>query len=88
MCNLEEMDKIEPQNMVLCIFNLFFKYIRATLIRSATPFSINSPHTGGTWYDDDVPSICTAAISVEDAAMFERMHKRGQTIKLNLVLES
>jgi carboxypeptidase Q len=40
------------------------------LLRSVTPFSIDSPHTGTTHYDSSLPLIPAAAISVEDAEMF------------------
>jgi carboxypeptidase Q len=58
------------------------------LIRSVTPFSIESPHTGGVSYDGNYPLIPAAAISVEDAEMLLRMKNRGQKIKLNLYLEN
>jgi carboxypeptidase Q len=48
------------------------------LIRSVTPFSIDSPHTGGTNYDSNIPKIPAAAITVEDSEMFYRMQSRGQ----------
>lgn len=57
-------------------------------MRSVTPFSIESPHTGGVDYSGNVPKIPAAAISVEDAEMFLRMSERGQTIKLHLKLEN
>ena len=41
-----------------------------TLIRSVTPFSIDSPHTGVTEYDPAYPAIPAAAVTVEDADMF------------------
>jgi len=49
----------------------------ASLVRSVTPFSIESPHTGATSYDPTVPEIPFAAITVEDAEMFLRMQNRG-----------
>lgn len=58
------------------------------LIRSVTPFSIDSPHTGGTNYDSNTPKIPAAAITVEDSEMFYRMQSRGQKIVVNLFLES
>jgi len=58
------------------------------IIRSVTPVSIASPHTGSMYYDSRYPRIPAAAISVEDAAMFERMYKRGQKIVVNLYMEA
>lgn len=39
----------------------------AALVRSVTPFSIESPHTGGFHYNESVTKIPAAAITVEDA---------------------
>ncbi|XP_061459522.1 carboxypeptidase Q isoform X3 [Rhineura floridana] len=57
---------------------------KATLIRSITSFSINSPHTGIQAYQSDVPKIPTACISVEDAEMMARMSSRGTKIVVTL----
>lgn len=45
----------------------------ATLIRSVTPFSMSTLHTGWQDYDDDVTQIPTASITKEDARMFQRL---------------
>lgn len=58
----------------------------ATLIRSVTPFSINSPHTGWQDYQDGVRRIPTACITVEDAQLMWRMAQRGQTITVRLIM--
>jgi carboxypeptidase Q len=52
------------------------------LVRSATPYSINSVHTGSQM----ASPIPTAAIAIEDAEMFQRMQDRGQKITLELTL--
>ncbi|XP_076030561.1 carboxypeptidase Q-like [Oratosquilla oratoria] len=60
----------------------------ASLVRSIAPFSINSPHTGWQHYDEGVPKIPNAAITIEDAAMMERMQKRGQRVELHLQMQA
>lgn len=56
----------------------------AALVRSITPFSIGSPHTGHQNYADDVKKIPVASITVEDAEMLLRMYRRKQTITIHL----
>jgi carboxypeptidase Q len=56
----------------------------AALVRSVTSFSISSVHTG-MQYNTQIP---IAAITVEDAEMFQRMQARGQKITLELILEN
>ena len=56
------------------------------LVRSVTPFSIESPHTGALSYDKSYKKIPAACISIEDAEMFQRMFDRGQTISINLFM--
>ena len=58
----------------------------ATLIRSVTPFSIHSPHTGIQFYRNGVPKIPTACITVEDAEMFDRMESRGTRMRIHLYM--
>uniref|UniRef100_A0A4X1TZ39 Carboxypeptidase Q n=1 Tax=Sus scrofa TaxID=9823 RepID=A0A4X1TZ39_PIG len=55
----------------------------ASLIRSVASFSIYSPHTGIQEYQDGVPKIPTACITVEDAEMMSRM-SRGNRIVIHL----
>ncbi len=49
----------------------------AMLVRSATPLAQQLPHTGTLRYDEKMPKIPAAAISIEDAAMVERLTKEG-----------
>lgn len=58
----------------------------ATLIRSITPFSINSPHTGWQDYQDGVKQIPTACITMEDAELMWRMAQRGETVIVKLTM--
>ncbi|KAM4633286.1 carboxypeptidase Q-like [Polymixia lowei] len=58
----------------------------ASLIRSITPFSINSPHTGWQVYQDGVGHIPTACITIEDAELMARMAQRGQKIEVRLTM--
>lgn len=48
----------------------------AVLIRSITPFSIGSPHTGQQDYGD-AKAIPAACIAVEQAQMLQRLYNRG-----------
>ncbi|XP_058825600.1 carboxypeptidase Q-like [Topomyia yanbarensis] len=59
----------------------------ATLIRSVTPFSIGSPHTGGQDYEEGVKKIPSACITVEDAEMILRKYRRGDQMTIHLEME-
>ena len=61
----------------------------AMLVRSVTPASLRSPHTGGMApYDSTgrIRQIPGAAISVEDAEMLQRMQDRGERIVVRLTM--
>ncbi|KAL0883702.1 hypothetical protein ABMA27_015820 [Loxostege sticticalis] len=60
----------------------------ASLVRSITPFSINSPHTGDQTYDEDIRKIPAAAITLEDADLLKRIYLREEKIVLNLKMFS
>ena len=60
----------------------------ATLIRSITPFSIDSPHTGWQHYQENVTQIPSAAISIEAAEMLHRMYLSGDEILVYLYMEA
>jgi len=48
----------------------------AVLVRSITPLSLRSPHTGALQYDPSVNKIPAAAVSIEDAESLARMSHR------------
>src|SRR5690606_16056237 len=56
----------------------------ASLVRSVTPYSMQTPHTGTMSYNDSVPRIPHAAITVEDALTLARMQARGERIRVTL----
>src|SRR5262249_60499763 len=51
----------------------------AALVRSITPVSLQTPHTGAMAYDPDQPKIPVAAITIEAAECLQRMNDRGDT---------
>lgn len=60
----------------------------ATLVRSVTPFSLNTPHTGWQDYNDSVTKIPTACITIEDAHMLRRMYDRGSNLIINIKMDA
>jgi carboxypeptidase Q len=58
---------------------------KAVLMRSVTPKSLTTPHTGATDPDDTIPS---AAVTVEDAAWMRRIIANGGNVRVNLQLGS
>lgn len=60
----------------------------ASIIRSVTPYSMQTPHTGTMYYDDEVKKIPHAAITIEDAMMIQRLYNRGEDIKINLKISA
>jgi len=60
----------------------------AALIRSVTPYSMRTPHTGAMRYDSTVTRIPSAALIVEDAMMLHRMQDRGERIQITLRMEA
>lgn len=60
----------------------------ASLVRSITPVSLQSPHTGNMAYQDGVPKIPHAAITIEDAELLQRLHDRGESPVLHLKMEA
>ena len=60
----------------------------AAIVRSVTPYSMRTPHTGAMNYDTTVAKIPTAAITVEDAMMIHRMVTRGEPVVVKLEMEA
>ena len=60
----------------------------ASLIRSVTPYSLRTPHTGVMAYDSAVKKIPHAAITVEDAMMIHRMIDRGEKVVVRLEMDA
>ncbi|HWF45727.1 MAG TPA: M20/M25/M40 family metallo-hydrolase [Bryobacteraceae bacterium] len=56
----------------------------AALVRSVTPVSLRDPHTGTLNYEDGVPKIPAAALSVEDAEALARLAKAGVPVRVRL----
>ncbi len=58
------------------------------LMRSVTPFSLGTPHTGGMGYDDKFPKIPYGAITPEAAQSLGRRQAAGIEDRVRLVLET
>ena len=57
------------------------------LLRSVTPVSLRTPHTGVmAAYVDSLPKIPAAAITIEDAASIHRLVARGVRVRVRLVM--
>jgi carboxypeptidase Q len=60
----------------------------AALVRSITPVSLQTPHTGSMGYEENQPKIPTAAITIEAAEFLQRMNDRGEHPTLRLKMEA
>lgn len=58
----------------------------AALVRSVTPVSLSTPHTGAMHYDDEVPKIPAAAITLEAASWLHRLQEDGTAATVHLEL--
>jgi carboxypeptidase Q len=60
----------------------------AVLVRSITPVSLQTPHTGSLRYTDDQPKIPAAALTIEGAEMLQRMYELGEHPKVHLQMSA
>ncbi len=60
----------------------------AAIVRSVTPTSLQTPHTGALRYSDESPKIPAAAVTIEGAEMLQRMYDRGERPRLRLKMEA
>jgi carboxypeptidase Q len=56
----------------------------AMLLRSVTPGSLDTPHTGSLRYDTTAARIPAAAVTIEDAMLMRRLQARGVTPTVTL----
>lgn len=60
----------------------------ASLVRSVTPVSLQTPHTGAMIYAANQPKIPAAAIAIEGAEFLQRIQDRGERVTLRLKMEA
>ena len=60
----------------------------AALVRSITPVSLQTTHTGAMNYDPQQPKIPVAAITIEAAELLQRNYDRGDPTRLRLKMEA
>jgi carboxypeptidase Q len=60
----------------------------AALVRSITPVSLQTPHTGAMNYDPEQPKIPIAAVTIEVAEFLQRMNDRGDHPRLRLKMDA
>jgi carboxypeptidase Q len=57
-----------------------------TLVRSVTPVSLQTPHTGAMRYDSRFQRLPAAAVTIEDAELLQRLYDSGDTVEVDLLL--
>ncbi|PYQ35298.1 MAG: peptidase M28 [Acidobacteria bacterium] len=58
----------------------------AALIRSVGSASLRTTHTGALRYDPNQPKIPAAAMTAEDAMLVDRLLKKGERVRMHLLL--
>jgi len=58
----------------------------AVVIRSVGSASLRTPHTGAMTYDPKQPKIPAAAMTAEDAMLVDRLIKKGERVRMQLIL--
>jgi carboxypeptidase Q len=56
----------------------------AVLVRSVTPRSLYTPHTGSVTYEAGVPQIPAAALTIEDVEWIHQMAAMGEDVQIHL----
>jgi carboxypeptidase Q len=59
----------------------------AAIVRSLTLARDDTPHTGGTSYEDGLPKIPAAAVSTNDAEALSKLLKNGSPVRVTLKLD-
>ncbi len=60
----------------------------AALVRSISPVSLDTPHTGSLGYVDSLPKIPAAALTLEDATLIHRLVARGIPVRVHLSMDA
>ncbi len=58
----------------------------AALVRSATPSSLGTPHTGAMRYDEGVERVPAVAVTTEDASWMRSLIEGGETVRVAMRL--
>jgi carboxypeptidase Q len=60
----------------------------AMLVRSITPVSLSTPHTGTLVYDEKQPRIPAGALTIEGAETLARMQERSEHPRVRIMMEA
>ena len=60
----------------------------AVLVKTLTPFSLYTPHTGALRYVDSIKKIPAASITLEDTDLINRFYRKGKPVVIHLKLFS